>query len=258
MTIKAIAVKDGMAASDVATFKYKIEYKTCEAPTAQPESGLYDCTQRVMLYCETDGADIYYTTNPDAKVEDYIKYDGKAIEVTETTTIKAYACADNMNDSDTASFTYVIYHEQTAKPYVDVEPGEYADTQYVTIKSDTPDAIIRYTTDGTEPSETSAIYDGSPIAVSSSMTIKAIAYSDDGSLDPSDVATFEYIIKSAPSPTPSGDGSGSDSGSNGNATGAVGSIAATGDATPIALVAFASLIACAAFAFAAIKLRRKE
>lgn len=75
------------------------------------------------------------------------------------------------------------------------QPGTFATGQSVTIDDTTPGATIRYTTDGTMPSENvGAIYTGA-ITISSSETLKAIAY-ESGMAD-SSVASGDYTITSS-------------------------------------------------------------
>lgn len=92
---------------------------------------------------------------------------------------------------------------KTEKPVASVLPNTYKEDQEVSLTSDTEGARIYYTTDGTEPSETNGtLYDAaSPIVVSvpeftnGTVTLKAIAYSDE--LEPSSVASYVYKIQKA-------------------------------------------------------------
>jgi len=71
-------------------------------------------------------------------------------------------------------------------------PGAYATAQSVTISTTTAGATIRYTTDGSTPSETvGTVYSG-PISVTTTTTIKAIAYMT--GLTTSSVSTAVYTI----------------------------------------------------------------
>jgi len=72
-------------------------------------------------------------------------------------------------------------------------PGTYGSSQTVTLTSSTSGASIRYTTDGTTPTETAGILYSAPFTVSSSTPIKAIAYQD-GMAD-SAVASITYTIQ---------------------------------------------------------------
>ena len=67
---------------------------------------------------------------------------------------------------------------QAQTPEISVPTGEYEDTQYVTIKTATEGATIHYTVDGTMPTKSSPVYDGT-FAVSSTATVKAIAVKDE-------------------------------------------------------------------------------
>ena len=78
-------------------------------------------------------------------------------------------------------------------PKASVEPGTYSATQLVDLYSGTDDAVIRYTTDGSDPDEDSPEYIGDPIEVAKTTTIKAKAYRAD--MVASDVAEFTYTIK---------------------------------------------------------------
>ncbi|MDN5201480.1 alpha-L-fucosidase [Fulvivirgaceae bacterium BMA10] len=64
-------------------------------------------------------------------------------------------------------------------PSVSIEPagGVFIDDMTVILSSDDPAAKIRYTLDGSEPNEQSAIYEG-PIVINKAVTLKAYAYID--------------------------------------------------------------------------------
>ena len=72
--------------------------------------------------------------------------------------------------------------------------GTYSSAQTVTIGTATSGATIRYTTDGSTPSETSGTMYSTPISVASTETLKAIAYKS-GMLD-SSVSSATYTISS--------------------------------------------------------------
>jgi peptidoglycan/xylan/chitin deacetylase (PgdA/CDA1 family) len=59
-------------------------------------------------------------------------------------------------------------------PALSVSSGTYTAPQSVTISSDTPGAIIYYTTDGDDPTTSSRVYNG-PVQVVTNLTLKAIA-----------------------------------------------------------------------------------
>lgn len=77
-----------------------------------------------------------------------------------------------------------------AAPTFDPPAGAYMAPINVALSSSTPDATIRYTTDGSEPSSTVGTIYSTPIPVSTSTTIKAIAYAP--GFDPSIVVQADY------------------------------------------------------------------
>ena len=81
------------------------EVQVTAAPTFSPAAGTYYEAQSVTLSAE-DGASIYYTTNGDDPTTGSTPY-SEAIEVAQTTTIKAIAVKDGVS-SAVASATYTI------------------------------------------------------------------------------------------------------------------------------------------------------
>ncbi|HNU54882.1 MAG TPA: chitobiase/beta-hexosaminidase C-terminal domain-containing protein [Candidatus Syntrophosphaera sp.] len=81
--------------------------------------------------------------------------------------------------------------EHAATPTFNPPAGVYSQPISVTISSTTPGATIRYTTDGSNPTETSTQYT-SPISLDTNTTLKAIAFAS--GFDPSYVATASYIF----------------------------------------------------------------
>jgi hypothetical protein len=75
-----------------------------------------------------------------------------------------------------ATFTPVV--PTVAAPAFSVSGGTYASTQSVSLSSATAGAVLYYTLNGTTPvvgNSTTLTYNGSPIAVATSLTIRAIA-----------------------------------------------------------------------------------
>ena len=103
-TIKAIAVKDGLTDSEIATAVYKIR---CAAPTFTPAPGTYNSTQRVAINCETPDSTIYITLDGSTPTGRSIVYDD-TIDVNETMVIKAIAVAPNMDTSEVVIGKYII------------------------------------------------------------------------------------------------------------------------------------------------------
>ena len=80
--------------------------------------------------------------------------------------------------------------DEVIPPVFSPEGGTYANEVTVTISAESGLTIL-YTTDGTSPADNGTEYE-SPIVVSESMTIKAVAVDEDGNM--SDVVTASYVI----------------------------------------------------------------
>ena len=89
------------------------------------------------------------------------------------------------------AFEEVADVNQVATPVIDPKGGAVEAETEVTISCETEDAAIYYTTDGTEPSSASTLYEA-PIVITEAVTIKAIAVKE-GMTD-SYVATAEFTV----------------------------------------------------------------
>jgi hypothetical protein len=108
-TLKAIAVKDGMTNSGILEAGYTINIppNVVLTPTATPGAGTYYIAQNVTLACATNGASIYYTINGGTPTtSDTLYSDPIAINV--TTTLKAIAVKDGMDNSGILEAQYTI------------------------------------------------------------------------------------------------------------------------------------------------------
>jgi hypothetical protein len=86
-----------------------------------------------------------------------------------------------------------------AKPTFSPAAGTFTESTSVTLASATSGATIYYTTDGTTPTPSSTVY-SSPIAVSSTTTIKALATAQDQ--PNSEIASATYTIAAPKVATP--------------------------------------------------------
>jgi alpha-galactosidase len=92
--------------------------------------------------------------------------------------------------------TPVVVQPQAAAPSFSPGAGNYTSAQTVSVSTTTSGASIRYTTDGSTPSETAGTVYSNPVSVSAAVTLKAIAY-ESGYTD-STVASAAYTIGSVP------------------------------------------------------------
>jgi len=189
-TINAIAYESGWASSFVATAAYTIT-GTVATPTFSPAGGTYSTAQTVALSTTTGGATIRYTTDGSTPSQTNGTVYTSAITVSATTTINAIAYETGWTSSSVATATYTITGT-VATPTFSPAGGTYSATQTVTLSTTTPGASIRYTTDGSTPSSTYGTVYTSPITVSATTTINAIAY--ETGWTSSNVASATYTI----------------------------------------------------------------
>ena len=163
-------------------------------PTFTVEEGTYNVAQSVKLSCKTDGATIYYTTNGDTPTSSSTEYTGSAIAVNTTTTIKAIAVKNGLDDSEVASAIYTL---KCVAPSFDPVAGSVGYGTEITLSTTTEGVTLYYTTNGDTPTSSSSAYDSSnKPTVSGNQTFKAIAtktgWSDS---DVSSAAyTYYYVI----------------------------------------------------------------
>jgi Chitobiase/beta-hexosaminidase C-terminal domain len=199
-TVEAIAVASGYTTSPVGSATYTISAAapTAAAPTFSPASGTYTATQTVTLSDSTAGAAIYYTTDGTTPTAASAKY-STALTVAATTTIKAIAVATGYTNSAVTSATYTISATQpaAAAPTVSPAAGTYTSAQAVTLADGTPGAVIHYTTDGSTPTNASAVYSAA-LSVNATTVVKAIAVA--GGYTNSAVTSATYTISATGSP----------------------------------------------------------
>jgi hypothetical protein len=127
--------------------------QTVGAPTFDPPAGSYSPGTEVYLHCPTSGADIRYTTDGSNPSEVSPLY-GDPIIVTGTTTIKARGYKQDWLPSPISSATYTIQGQETvATPTFYPPGGSYDLPQSVIISCATSGSEIRYTLDGSEPTQ---------------------------------------------------------------------------------------------------------
>lgn len=156
-------------------------------PIITPEDGteFYDA-QEVTITHKLDGMTIYYTTDGTEPTLESPIYT-EPFEITETTTIKAFASKNNMDDSEVATATLTLKLLDVEKPIIEPEgESEFTGSKLVEISCNTEDATIYYTTDGTDPTTESKKYT-EPFRISTTTVVKAFAVKE--GLNDSEIAT---------------------------------------------------------------------
>jgi hypothetical protein len=129
---------------------------------------------------------------------------GYSFAINSAKTVKSIILPNNRNvvvlalavsASGTASFT-------AATPSLSPAPGTYTSAQSVTLSDSTPGALIYYTTNGTTPTMSSAQYSvGTPLQISSTTKIEAIAVASGYTSSAATGGTYTIASATTPPPT---------------------------------------------------------
>lgn len=152
---------------------------------------------RVEIKTGSAGATIYYTTDGSEPGPNATLYDpdvGLFYIKSGSYHIRAVAVAPGLAPSIRTELHFTIDLPNIAPVLASPEPGTYVDEiQQVTLICATIDVEIRYTTDGSEPTEThGTIFTGTTIAVGQTGTIRARAFRY--GMDDSPLADLNYTI----------------------------------------------------------------
>jgi len=127
-------------------------------------------------------ATIYYTTNGSTPTTSSTKY-SSPLSLPKDCTVKAIAVVEGYEKSDVASYDYEVGSPVCQAPTI----TRNGTSNVLTMSCATSGAKIYYTTDGTEPNEESALYEG-PITITFNCTVSAIAVHDE--MQPSEITKF--------------------------------------------------------------------
>lgn len=102
----------------------------------------------------------------------------------------------SVDDAKAKDLTLHLMDTPNRVPIPEIEYNE----GFVSISCSRADAVIRYSLDGTIPTEESVLYT-EPFKADHNMTVKALAYIPDSDIEPSDVAKYEIDIFKVEVPT---------------------------------------------------------
>lgn len=140
-------------------------------PVIMPPAGTYAQSQLVSLGTSTPDASIYYSLDGSDPTPVKSLYSNPFV-VEPGTLVKAIATKAGLQNSNVVSALFTC---NIAPITVSPAPGIYNSDQTVTLSCSTPEVQIRYTIDGSEPNEASALYT-TPLLLRDSITLKARAY----------------------------------------------------------------------------------
>lgn len=171
---------------------------TVPAVVADLPSGTYTGAQTIILRCANPSATIYYTLDDSPPTTESTIYTSPiTIPAGTTRTLKARAYAEGYNKSMMSEYNY-----RTVVPVDDIDvsvsltPGTYPPPQYVELSAPYDDAVIYYTLDGLTPGSESTVYNGEPIELTETTTLKTMVYVPGSGY--SNVKSFQYNIVAVP------------------------------------------------------------
>ncbi len=185
--VKAIAIKEGLADSNVVSQTYTHLQDTVATPIIDPTSEDFFEPLTITITCATVGATIYYTIDGSTPGPSSLVYSGP-FDITVTTTIKAIGILAGYNSSNIVT---EIYNEVVFTPEILPDSTGFTGSLAVTITCATVGATIYYTTNGSTPTSGSTPYVGS-FNVTATTTVKAIAIL--GGLSNSAIASETYTL----------------------------------------------------------------
>jgi hypothetical protein len=144
---------------------------TVSTPTISPNGGNFSNSASVTLTCFTTGATIFYTTNGTTPTTSSAIY-SSPFDLNGSATVEAMATLAGYNNSTvaSASFTFTV-----ATPTISPNGGTFTGSQQVTLACPTTGATIYYTSNGTTPTTSSAVYNNTPFTLANSATVEAMA-----------------------------------------------------------------------------------
>ncbi|PKN72902.1 MAG: hypothetical protein CVU50_05080 [Candidatus Cloacimonetes bacterium HGW-Cloacimonetes-3] len=169
-----------------------------------PLDGQYNLDSEITITCSHPDAVLRYTTNGAEPVTSSLQYNIPLLvqdiltPLTNNGILKVKAFKAGYLPSHTVSRTYTVTYPNTVStPEMNPPLGTFPGGVSVTLSTATPDALIHYTLDGTEPGIMSPLYH-QPIVITQSGTIylKAKAFRQD--YNPGSISIAEYFIPHIP------------------------------------------------------------
>ncbi|MDD4289750.1 MAG: FN3 associated domain-containing protein [Patescibacteria group bacterium] len=162
---------------------------TVSDPVASQESGIVDYQSFITLSTQTPNAQIRYTLDGFDPNQNSLLYTSSIQIFNTTTTLKAIAYRNNYASSDISIYNYNVLVSEN--PVASQESGIVDYQSFITLSTQTPNAQIRYTLDGSDPNQNSLLYTN-PIQITQSINLKARTYKN--GYIPSNVSTYNYVV----------------------------------------------------------------
>ncbi|HEX3133095.1 MAG TPA: chitobiase/beta-hexosaminidase C-terminal domain-containing protein, partial [Planctomycetota bacterium] len=165
-------------------------------PILAPNSGVVSAGTAVTITTATGGAAIRYTIDGSAPTSSSPVYSTPLV-ISANTTVRAQAVKTGMESSAVTSTAFTV----SAPPMAVVAPvfspngGTVTSGQSVTLTSATSGATIRYTTDGSTPNGSSAVY-ASALIISATTTLRT--YASKSGMSDSAVVSAAFTVAAPP------------------------------------------------------------
>ena len=167
-------------------------------PSFSPAAGSYSTEFGLSLAAEPAGVFIRYTTDGSAPTPSQgTMYAGTPIPITRSATVRAIAYFPGWSDSPLAWGDYCLVVEA---PVLSPAGGNFSSAQVLTMSTATASATIRYTLDGSEPTESHGSTYAGAFDVTGSLTVKARAFREGwtGSAEASADFVIDYGLPENP------------------------------------------------------------
>jgi hypothetical protein len=194
-TLQAIAVCPGGNPSPVKSATYTMTSAGAVTPAFSTGTGTYYAPVTVTITNYTTGATVYYTTDGSTPTTASSVYSGP-VTISKTATLQAIAATSGGSPSAVKSATFTVSAPNT--PSFSTGTGTYYTPVTVTISEATSCAKVYYTTDGSTPTTASPVY-SSPVTISQTAKLQAIAVCPGGSPSAVNSATYTVSAPYAPS-----------------------------------------------------------
>ncbi len=169
-------------------------------PRFDPSGGAgsyYNTELSIVVTVDTPGATIHYTRDGEEPTQaDAFVASGATVLVDASQVLKAKAWKSGMPPSGSSRADFVM---KLATPVLSPPGGSFSAPQNVTISTTTPGATLRYTTNGSLPTESSPVYTG-PVTLGGTGYLWAMGFRP--GWEPSDLGGAYFTFSFGPLPLP--------------------------------------------------------
>jgi alpha-tubulin suppressor-like RCC1 family protein len=177
-TLRARVFKTGYAPSDISQTVYVL---TPRNPSFSPSGGTVFAPTTITFFCTVETSSlytVYYTTlnrDPIAGTDPSGPCNNpSSLVVNSNVTVRAMVTRAGWANSGVAIATYSV---KVGTPTFTPPAGSYSSAQTVRLNTVTPGALIHYTTDGTQPTQSSpSVASNGTVSVGGSLVLKVRAY----------------------------------------------------------------------------------